>query len=372
MGHNLLKSRLAGLCHWMGADRLLGAVTGSGEVPLVLGYHRVVEQFGAHSARTMPAMLVSRRMLERHLDWVALHYRLVSLDELGSRLDSGAPAAGMAAVTFDDGYRDVYEHALPLLKRKGIPAAVFVVTDLVGTSALQLHDRLYLLLDRTVTRERDHPRRLAQLFREIDVPLPEPERSGRGRADPVALTVLLLARLSQAEVYRVVARLEEGGPLAGDEVEALRPLTWEMLSEMQRNDVTVGSHTKRHALLTSEDVGKRTEETTASREVLQRRLGIEVRHFAYPGGCFDGESVEAVRAAGYRFGYTACRHRDPRHPLLTIPRTLLWERSSMDAAGRFSPALLSCLANGLLPLASRCRAHHGQRANGPSAKERVS
>jgi diguanylate cyclase (GGDEF)-like protein/excisionase family DNA binding protein len=43
------------------------------DVPLVLGYHRVVDDFARNAARTMPAMLISARMLERQLDWVARH-----------------------------------------------------------------------------------------------------------------------------------------------------------------------------------------------------------------------------------------------------------------------------------------------------------
>lgn len=372
MGRSFLKSRLAGLCRWTGADRVVGTLTGSRDLPLVLGYHRVVEDFAAHSTRTMPAMLVSRSMLEHHLDWVGRRYRLVSLAEVGSRLESRMPAGRLAAVTFDDGYRDVYENAWPLLKRKGIPFAVFVVTDLIGTSHLPIHDRLYLFLERALAGGGSHSRNLAALLREVDVDLLGRERLDRGPADPLAMTGLLLGRLPQAEVERVVERLEADGPLGGDELQAMRPLTWGMLSEMQRSGVTVGSHTKSHALLTNENGRKRTEETAASREALEKSLGIEVRDFAYPAGRFDTDAVEAVGASGYRFGYTTCRHRDPRHPLLTIPRVLLWERSSSDAAGRFSAAVMSCHVNGVLPLASRCRAHHFRPAAGTAGVRRAS
>ena len=59
-------------------------------------------------------MLTSRRMLEAQLDWIGRRFRFVSLDELGAQLGGRArPAAPLAAVTFDDGYRDVYEHGVP-------------------------------------------------------------------------------------------------------------------------------------------------------------------------------------------------------------------------------------------------------------------
>jgi len=102
-------------------------------------------------------MLISLRTLERHLDWIGRRYTLVSLDDMDA--GSSSPRRGgkpLAAVTFDDGYRDTYSLALPLLERKGIPGAVFVVTDLIGTTRLQRHDALFLLLSRGVAHWR-HP-----------------------------------------------------------------------------------------------------------------------------------------------------------------------------------------------------------------------
>ena len=95
----------------------------------------------------IPSMLISDRMLSRQIDWLAKRFSLMSLDEIGSRLESGRPfEKPAAAITFDDGYSDVYHHAYPLLKRKGVPAAFFVVTGLVDTGRPQVFDRLYLLI----------------------------------------------------------------------------------------------------------------------------------------------------------------------------------------------------------------------------------
>ena len=82
-------------------------------------------------------------------------------------------------------------------------------------------------------------------------------------------------------------------------------------------------------------------------------------HFAYPGGQFTPRDVDALERTGYRFGYTACPHQDERHPTLTIERLLLWEGSSVDGDGRFSPAILNCQVHDLWPPARSCgRVHH--------------
>ena len=71
------------------------------------------------------------------------------------------------------------------------------------------------------------------------------------------------------------------------------------------------------------------------------------------------EIMAHLERTGYRFGYTACPHQDERHPTLTIERLLLWEGSSVDGDGRFSPAILNCEVHDLWPPARSCgRVHH--------------
>lgn len=87
-------------------------------------------------------------------------------------------------------------------------------------------------------------------------------------------------------------------------------------------------------------------------------MGIEVKHIAYPDGHFNSAVIDAVAASGYRFGYTTCSHRDSRYPLLTVPRTILWENACMDFTGSFSPAILSCQIHRVFDFASGCRQPH--------------
>ncbi|TLY21996.1 MAG: hypothetical protein E6K68_04380 [Nitrospirae bacterium] len=364
MLRRLAKTGLACALHWTGADKLIGALNGSRHMPLVLGYHRVVEDYTACARQYMPAMLISRRMLERQLDWIGRHFRLVSLDELGPRLECGAPFhEPVAAITFDDGYRDVYDHALPLLKRKGIPAAAFVVTDLIGTSRLQSYDKLYLLLARAFSAWRAGPRELARLLHGLGIRLPvrgmnDVKQARHLVADPYTAMRVLFTGLPQIELDRVIEALEAEVGIDEGSFKDLHALTWEMVSEMHRAGMTIGSHTRTHALLHNESRDRVLDETGNSRQALARRLGTRIQHFAYPDGRFDTAAVSVVADAGYRFAYTTCLHRDPRYPLLTIPRRLLWENSCLNALGRFSSPIMSCQAHGVFDVFARCRQDH--------------
>src|SRR5512139_3345616 len=147
----ILKQTAASTLALTGADRAIGRMAHTRYHPLVLGYHRVVDDYPAWARQTIPSMLTSRAMLARHLDWLVKHYRCISLDELGARIEAGDRfTEPVAAVTFDDGYRDVYEHAFPLLQARNIPAAVFVAAGFVATGAPLNHDRLYPLVSRAL------------------------------------------------------------------------------------------------------------------------------------------------------------------------------------------------------------------------------
>ncbi len=338
------------LCH-TGVGHLVGRLTGARRAPFIASYHRVVEDVRA--ANTFSGMCVSRAMLERHLDWLARSFELVSLDDAAASVEHGGSGGRpLAAVCFDDGYHDVYEHAVPLLLRKGIPAAVFVVTDLVDTPRLLDHDRLFLALSRAAARGGGAGAALRAALFETDIAIDVPAAD---HGDPHAVMRAALGRLTGADVERVVDALEAAVGVDDARAEAHRILDWETVVTMHRAGFTIGSHSGSHAVLTQESPARVAEELILSRVALEARLGAGVAHFAYPGGAWDGVVLRAMELSGYRFGYTVCRHRDPEHPLFTIVRTALWEGSCAGASGAFSPSLMCCHANGILPTRAGCR-----------------
>jgi peptidoglycan/xylan/chitin deacetylase (PgdA/CDA1 family) len=339
-------------------DHGLASVLARGaDRPLVLGYHRVVESFGATAHTEMPSMLVSSRMFERHLDCIGRRFTFVSLGEIGEHI-TGTRRFNkpVAAVTFDDGYRDVYEQAFPILKRKGIPACVFVVTNLIGRPFWQVHDKLYHLMTKAFAAWRDPRQEMTDLFRALHLPLACITRNKVAAVSPMLAVTSILPELPLVEVRRLMDGLE--ATVGNGFHNVPQTLGWAELAEMGRAGIEIGSHTKNHVSLPAEGTEVVAEELAGSKKQLERYLGKRVRHFAYPGGQFTPAVVEAVKRADYDFAYTACRHSDRSHPALAIERLLLWQGSSVDADGRFSPAILNCQVQDLWPPAWRCgRAH---------------
>ena len=333
--------------------------------PLILGYHRVVADFSAASQVEMPSMLISQEMFERHIESIGKSFRFVSLDDIGDHLENGTPFNDpVAAITFDDGYRDVYENAFPYLRRKGIPAAMFVVTDLIDRPLWQTHDRLYYLVDKAFDTWSDPRERLVELLMDLRINAAQVVRRG-SFASPMTTVSALLPVLPQADVHRLMMALEtHAGPAFADTAagrpddEANLSLTWPMIHEMRRGGVTIGSHTRSHVCLPMETSEAIKDELEGSKRVLEAELGEQIVHFAYPGGEFTPAVVHALHEAGYRYAYTACPHGDANYPELTLERLLLWEGSSINADGEFSSAVFNCQIHDLWPPARRCDRTH--------------
>jgi peptidoglycan/xylan/chitin deacetylase (PgdA/CDA1 family) len=320
---------------------------------VVLGLHRVVEDFEASSRDTMPSMLISTDTLERYLDWIGRRHRFASLDEI---LETGSRAGRerLVALTFDDGYQDIYHHAFPLLQRKRIPFAVFVVTGLVGTDRLQIHDELFLLLRKSAKSwGAQSGARLLELLEQLNLG----QKFGSLPSDVMERTRALLHACPQRELIRVIEALRGAvGPIATPP--DLRALTWPMIEEMHAAGVTIGSHTATHALLTNETPDRVAAELLGSKRAIESRIGAKVSHFAYPDGKFNSAVVVSTAHAGYQAGYTICRHRDPVSPRLTIPRLMLWEKAGANVNGHPSPAVLSWLMDATAGATGACRERH--------------
>ncbi|MBI2816608.1 MAG: polysaccharide deacetylase family protein [Acidobacteria bacterium] len=354
----LLKTGSCHVLRWTGIDRLKAACDGTADMPVVIGYHRVVADFAAEAKRSIPALLISVSMFQQHLDWLERHYDLVSLDHIGATLRDGSRFAHpVAAITFDDAYRDNFLNAFPILQDRKIPSAMFVPTDVIGASAPLIHDELYRLTCLAFPHWHEAASEIAAVLAQGAMSAVDAEMLGSVDGPFAALRLML--PVAPQELLRRVARVLERFIPPDQDVRAAESLTWEMLAEMQRCGVTIGSHTRTHVILNNEDRRRVQEELEGSRRVLQEKLKTSVAHFSYPDGGFNAETVRAVASAGYSFAYTTCGRRDPAFPMFTIPRRLLWERSCINAENSFSGAVMGCHLNGVFDLLTSCGHHHG-------------
>lgn len=96
----------------------------------VLMYHKV----GPDSFRNGPGLRVTPYEFERQIKYLKENgYNAISLDELINHRKKGASLPNRPIViTFDDGYKDNYTYAFPVLKKYGYTATIFIVYNEVG------------------------------------------------------------------------------------------------------------------------------------------------------------------------------------------------------------------------------------------------
>jgi peptidoglycan/xylan/chitin deacetylase (PgdA/CDA1 family) len=201
-------------------------------------------------------------------------FELVSLDEARRRIGDPKSAA-FAALTFDDGYRDTRDVALPVLERHGAPFTVYCATGFIDGGA-----RLWWLeLEEAIRRLDAVDAAIAGGRLRLDTRSPDAKTAAferiywilRGRPEPELLDVVEgLARSAGVERERLADRLF---------------MSWSDLEALSRHPLaTIGAHGITHRRLAQWSAAEAHSEMAGSKSGLESRLGIAVRHFAYPVG----------------------------------------------------------------------------------------
>lgn len=243
------------------------------------------------------------------------------------------------AITFDDGQRDNFEFARPLLERSGLAATFFVPTDAVESGQALWHDRLAWAVVQGSERRPDAARALAAA---VGAP------PGLGPRELARRALDHAKRRPDAERVHFVrdwASRLGGAPPPG----WCGMMSWPQLRELAGRGHEIGSHTCSHAILPTCEDGDLDVEVVRSRAVLQERCGALVDSFCYPNGGLDGRSVEAVRRAGYaRAVTTRWGPNDAAVSPLTLRRCDIQGRTSRSASGSLSEARVAWRLSGFL------------------------
>jgi peptidoglycan/xylan/chitin deacetylase (PgdA/CDA1 family) len=201
-------------------------------------------------------------------------FAIVSLDEATSRLVTGE-GGPFAALTFDDGYRDIYDHVLPVLERHDAPATLYIAPGLADRTArlwwLELEEAIRRLETVEVT------------FDGAELGLLATDDSEKTEAFERLLPLLL-----SADDERLLATVAKLSAEAGIDPRAIVEelcLDWDDLRDLAAHDlITIGAHSLTHPRLSGLQLEAARAEIAASGARLRRELGIACRHFAYPYG----------------------------------------------------------------------------------------
>lgn len=290
----------------------------------ILVYHRVNDE----SDPIFPA--IPTAVFARQMEYVAENYNVCSLDEMTARLRSNELPPNLLAITFDDGYRDNFTHAFPVLRRLGLPATIFLATDAIGTGRVLWQDRVFAALRETrATALKNFPGSEA-------VPLGGPA----DRKAALSRILKFLWSLEDGErslwVEKLVQQLGAQERIKGDGL----MLGWEDVRAMSQHRITFGSHTVTHPVLSRISLQQAKQEIRASKTIIESNLKMPVKHFAYPVGRradFTEAVKKEVREAGFESAVTTiCGANDSQQDLFELRRATPWDHDIDAFALRLS------------------------------------
>lgn len=261
---------------------------------LILFYHRI-----AQPAKDPWRIAVSAATFDRHLRLLTDEFHVLPLAELVGAARRGRIPPRAVAITFDDGYFDNLDRALPLLEAHGVPATVYIATGYVDSRKPFWWDELQQLLSGPGER----PGRLDLTMGGTRIVAPMGTAAERERA--LMETVHPVLRHSPAEANgRWLELLREwAGPAAAAEVSAAdlgRPMSSEELARLALSEVVeLGAHTANHPSLLTLSGAEQRLEVELSRTFLTERTGRPPVSFSFPFGDNSARSRRIVRSCGF-------------------------------------------------------------------------
>lgn len=301
----------------VGAIRVLGSAARRPGL-LTLAYHRV----GVAAEQPFDDELFSATAegFRAQVRYLRDHFDMVRVDDLLEATRSGhlSLKRPSALITFDDGYRDNCEVAMPILRELGVPAVFFVAAGYIDQPRLTWWDRVAYIVKRTdrSVLELDYPVALTIDLRTV------------ARTQAIRHILRAYKRTAEIDQQRFFERLGEHAGVPVDDASLGRDLfmSWDQVRALSRAGMEVGAHTYSHPVLSRIPPQAQRLELSRAKERLEAETGTPVRLMAYPVGgpdAFGDVTKQLARETGYRlaFSYYGGFNRPGHSDLFDLRRT---------------------------------------------------
>ena len=215
-------------------------------------------------------------------------YNVITLDKLVKNIKNREEFSYPSVViTIDDGFKDNYDLAYPILKGFDLPATIFLTSGFINTQKAPWVDEIGTALANTRLSNLYFP----QLFGDQAVAISSNEQKAE-TLHRIYEKLLYLEHNTKVDlVDTLLSILSDKGDLRAHE---RIMLNWEEIKQMTQNNISFGAHTMTHPTLSKMDSKDAMREIIVSKQIIEKELGIRVRHFAIPNGK-DEDFTEELR-----------------------------------------------------------------------------
>lgn len=265
------------------------------EKAFVLMYHRVLPSADNQPYYVQPGMYVTTASFDKQLSYLKKRFKVVFLEDLVEKIHRKENIGGLCAITFDDGWRDNFTEAFPVLIKHQVPSTIFLSTGFVGTDRIFWPEELCFYLNGYAVNKSapdGSPPAFARFHEEIG-------RYFQGKREK-----LFDRSIEILKGYSVNDRNEILGYFRSRLFAAPAPrqmLSWDEIRAMLTSGlVRYGSHTVNHEILDQVSQQEAEEEILKSQKEIENRLGVVPGLFAYPNGNFTPELKAILKRHGYK------------------------------------------------------------------------
>jgi CelD/BcsL family acetyltransferase involved in cellulose biosynthesis/peptidoglycan/xylan/chitin deacetylase (PgdA/CDA1 family) len=243
-------------------------------------YHRINDDYDPF----LPAVPVDA--FRRQMEFLKKHFPILGLNEVAN--NSFPPNEKYCvAITFDDGYRDNFVCAFPVLKALNLPATIFLTTGCIDAAELPWYDQVSWAFKLTM----QPSLQLSHLGGPAGRLETRPER-----LHAMNKTLAWLRSISQGDRLRYIPQVLDTLRVPAHLATPNSMLSWEEVRQMQKHNISFGAHTVSHPVLAKVNIDELEAEIVGSKNKIQEKLQQPVEHFAYPFGQPSDVSVEAKQA----------------------------------------------------------------------------
>lgn len=314
--------------------------------PLVLMYHRIVQP--EDTIGLQPGMYVYKDVFEKQLNYLATHFSITAVREFASNIGNSPEYSGSdLIITIDDGWRDNYTNAFPILVKHKTGAAIYLTADFIGTDYLFWFQEISSLLSNPDIKYNQ----LAETIKGVLIKFPDSNKACELLNENITglLTehdrfIEILKKLDAAvtlEITGELRKLARNNPIKNDEERQL--LNWDEVRLMAKAGIEFGSHGLTHRLLDSLDLEEALKELAESKKAIEDRLGQSVCSFTYPNGNYNEDVKKLVEKAGYACAFIVGKNpTNQRRPdRFAIDRAGVHNGVSINPFGGYSTAMFA-------------------------------
>lgn len=232
---------------------------------------------------------------QQEMKWLKNETRILSEDELVEVVHSKKPRNELCSmVTFDDGYRDNFDVAFPILKTLKIPALFFIPTYQINERKVGWWDVVAYLFKKT--------NKTNFIFNGIQINISNKHSIIK---DFNAILKNTDADLVTSFLKDLSVSLEV--ELPNKEIQCSELMTWDNIRYMSRNGMSVGTHTHDHSIMSRQEGSRLKKQIKKSIDILEFEINKKIKSISYPVGGyshFNDESKNISEELGLQLGFS--------------------------------------------------------------------